>query len=110
MGELLHEKCPAFGCSYGGTDAQLADHKEKMDAHHLHERQISSDPKPFCIGCIKVPEELYECVTLAEEEGVTPDEIAKQDGTYNHRNGHFMCNKCYIAAGSPSGPKGWKAP
>jgi hypothetical protein len=30
-------------------------------------------------------------------------EYARQDGTYNPVNGHFLCDSCYIASGMPLG-------
>jgi len=59
----------------------------------------------ICTGCNKKPDEIEEYVELAEEENVTPDEYVKhEEGTYNNRNGHFLCTSCYIKAGMPSLP------
>ena len=111
MSETIATKCPEVGCTFGGTDAELALHKFRMGVHDLHARQISNDPKPFCIGCIRVPDEIYEYQSSANEMGVSPDAYVKQEeGTYNPKNGHFLCTKCYIGAGSPTSPEGWKAP
>jgi hypothetical protein len=68
-------------------------------------------PDPVCIGCSKHPNELEEYVLIAKEEGMTPDDYVRdQEGTYNPENGHFLCTPCYINAGMPSSPRGWKAP
>lgn len=61
-----------------------------------------------CSGCGKTANELW--AEEAELEGMTPDEYAESDGTFNPENGHFLCDACYIAAGAPSSPTGWKAP
>lgn len=62
----------------------------------------------ICIGCGGGPE-LY--AQFAEEAGVTAEEyVRNEEGTYNPTNGHFLCDPCYVAAGMPSAPGGWKAP
>lgn len=44
----------------------------------------------------------------------TPEQRNKyvkyNEGTYNPVNGHFLCDMCYIKAGCPSSPNGWKCP
>jgi hypothetical protein len=68
-------------------------------------------PRPLCTGCGRHPDQIGEYLERAGYEGVTPDAIVEQDeGTYNPANGHFLCTACYIAAGSPSSPRGWRAP
>ncbi len=65
----------------------------------------------ICIGCGKVPHELEECVELAAEEGISAFEyVQREEGTYNRRNGHFLCTPCYVDAGMPESPHGWVAP
>ena len=67
--------------------------------------------EPLCTGCKKRPAEIQEYVDIAREEGMTPNEFVRQEeGTYNPRNGHFLCTSCYIAAGQPSTSRGWQAP
>lgn len=66
---------------------------------------------PTCTGCGQSPDQISEYIDAAHDEGVTPDDYVRTDeGTYNPTNGHFLCTDCYIAAGMPSAPKGWKAP
>lgn len=36
--------------------------------------------------------------------------VIENEGTYNSFNGHFLCNMCYIDAGMPTAPMGWKCP
>lgn len=61
-----------------------------------------------CTGCGKTPDQLWRAE--AELEGMTPDEYAMEDGTFNETNGHFLCDSCYIKAGMPVSEHGWKAP
>jgi hypothetical protein len=80
-----------------------------MTEHDKHclEQQV----QPICIGCNKQPEELEEYIEAAEDHEISPTEYVKQEeGTYNSLNGHFLCTDCYIKAGMPSSPTGWKAP
>ena len=68
---------------------------------------------PICIGCGKYPFELAEYVEAAREYGrpITPDNyVRREEGTYNPANEHFLCTPCYINAGQPSSPTGWRAP
>lgn len=87
---------------------------------------------PICQGCKKSPEELEEYVEQASAEnesleGMHADEMEEmglipffrytptsfvqmEEGTYNPENGHFLCTDCYIAAGMPTAPQGWKCP
>jgi hypothetical protein len=72
---------------------------------------VNEPIKPLCIGCNKRPDEIEECVEIAKEEGMTPDDFVRnEEGTYNGANGHFLCTDCYIRAGMPSSPYGWFAP
>lgn len=36
--------------------------------------------------------------------------VRAEEGTYNPTNGHFLCDRCYIEAGMPSAPGGWRCP
>lgn len=84
---------------------------------------------PRCQGCGKEPHELPEylelaCSTEAEydelmDPTITSDDerrrramnaVLMEEGTLNPENGHFLCNMCYINAGMPSSPSGWKCP
>jgi hypothetical protein len=69
-------------------------------------------PSLLCVGCNKKPEEIQEMIDMAEaEEYDTPsDFVWENEGTLNTQNGHFLCTDCYIKAGMPSSPTGWKAP
>lgn len=66
------------------------------------------DPK-----CGKTPNELYSQDMIDEffgDNNHTPDDYAREDGTFNPSNGHFLCDQCYIEAGMPSSPTGWTCP
>lgn len=73
---------------------------------------ISESPIiPVCIGCGKEPHELEEYVEAATECDDSPARyVMTEEGTYNPKNGHFLCTPCYIKAGMPSNPRGWMAP
>jgi len=64
-----------------------------------------------CQGCGKRPHELFAYIAPAVVEGMTPAEWGyREEGTYNRRNGHFLCDGCYIQAGMPTSPHGWTCP
>jgi hypothetical protein len=64
------------------------------------------DPK-----CGRRPTQIREYVELAAEEGMDVDDFVwTNEGTLNPANGHFLCTACYINAGQPSAPGGWKCP
>ena len=66
---------------------------------------------PLCIGCNKHPSQLDEYTEIAAIENMEVDDyVRKEEGTYNHVNGHFLCTDCYCKAGMPSSPNGWVAP
>ncbi len=67
---------------------------------------------PVCIGCNKHPSQLSEYgPEMTGEDHLTPVQyVQRNEGTYNYANGHFLCTPCYIKAGSPTSPGGWKAP
>lgn len=68
---------------------------------------------PICQGCNKPASELEEYIEAAREYETTPDKyVAKEEGTYNRENGHFLCTDCYIKAGMPAykAPNQWICP
>lgn len=77
----------------------------------LHEIAMKvNDPKtPVCVGCGKIPGEIEEYKFNPEQ--MDPSEfVIEEEGTYNPHNGHFLCTECYVMAGCPSSPTGWRAP
>ena len=72
---------------------------------------MTKPPQPICTGCNRMPDEIYEYSKEATQSSLSPDEyVRREEGTYNQYNGHFLCTMCYIKAGAPSSPWGWKAP
>lgn len=74
--------------------------------------QPTTLPNPRCNGCKREPAEIAEYCDPEVIEGF-PDPasyVRSEEGTYNPKNGHFLCTECYIRAGQPSSPAGWKAP
>lgn len=68
-------------------------------------------PEPVCIGCRRRPEEIGEYVEAAKADDMTPaDYVWAEEGTLNPANGHFLCTSCYVLAGMPVAPGGWRAP
>lgn len=66
-----------------------------------------------CTGCQKTPDQLpeYSREMIDYPESWTPaDYVRREEGTFNQRNGHFLCTACYVRAGMPSSPRGWVAP
>lgn len=68
-------------------------------------------PDPVCLGCSRHPDEIAEYSPAMTGVDLSPAEYVRQEeGTYNRRNGHFLCTADYIKAGQPSSPSGWVAP
>lgn len=68
-------------------------------------------PNPVDPMCGRTPGEIFAYIDLAKDEGITPEAyVVREEGTYNPRNGHFLCDKCYIEAGMPTAPYGWICP
>lgn len=80
-------------------------------------------PKPFCTSCKRHPADIpgYTAEATNYYDALPPisvvlgaetieDAYAREDGTYNPENGHFLCNECYVKAGMPTSPQGWVAP
>lgn len=89
--------------------------------------------EPICVGCNTKGEEIeeyqqhaindkYDIESIeeynkkkeelgdAEVKRMAVEYIKREEGTYNPENGHFLCTPCYVKAGCPSSPRGWKAP
>lgn len=68
-------------------------------------------PDPVCLGCSRHPDEIAEYSPAMTETTLSPAEyVRREEGTYNRRNGHFLCTACYVSHGMPSSPGGWVAP
>lgn len=71
----------------------------------------TSDTRPdlLCIGCGLTPEEIGYG-GFKEEDQTDSDYVWQEEGTLNRKNGHFLCDGCYIKADMPVAPGGWVAP
>jgi hypothetical protein len=95
------------------------DMDEARKRHAICLAQGDNPQDPICIGCARRPTEILsyiECAAGSEEAlaTVTPEEIRlyviHEEGTYNPKNGHFLCDECYIRNGMPSREGGWVCP
>jgi len=68
--------------------------------------------EPRCQGCNMRPFELicYISMTHSRDPEVNDRYVRSEEGTYNPVNGHFLCDACYIKAGMPTAPGGWRCP
>lgn len=69
---------------------------------------MSADDTPTCFYCGKYANELPSVLAAAQANDMTAAELARDDGTYNRNLNQFACDACYIEAGMPSSPSGWK--
>ena len=76
-------------------------------------------PAPYDPSCGRFARDMAELDVFIVEDAedaarVTPDQreqyVRQEEGTYNPENGHFLCDMCYIKAGMPSSPYGWRCP
>lgn len=76
----------------------------QMNGKYQHKLNLSSVavPEPLCIGCQRVASAIPEMCEHAEAEQLSTTALARQFGSYNDRNGHFACMKCYANMGAPS--------
>jgi hypothetical protein len=91
--------------------------------------EVVEFPKPFDPSCYRNATDIPEYALQLKDEMVwadkgdewarmSPEEknemitnfVINEEGTYNRENGHFLCTECYIKAGMPSSPVGWKCP
>ena len=61
---------------------------------------------------MKHPDQIEEYIVAADADETPDGYVREEEGTYNRRNGHFLCTDCYIKAGMPSKPwpDRWVAP
>lgn len=79
-------------------------------------------PPLLCVGCNLTPGQLdYRTYRMDPDGDVRnadgsiayvddDDYVWQEEGTLNPMSGHFLCDDCYIKAGMPTGPGGWKVP
>lgn len=67
---------------------------------------------PHCTGCDRDAGDIPDLVEMAKINDYPSAAafVRGEEGTYNPINGHFLCDTCYIRAGVPSSPNGWRAP
>lgn len=113
MTELTDEQLRPAAEFYGITI------EEARTRHQILLAQGDNPQDPICIGCARRPTEILNYIECAagSEEGmvmVTPEAIRlyviEEEGTYNPRNGHFLCDEDYIRNGMPSSDRGWVCP
>jgi hypothetical protein len=85
--------------------------------HQLCLNQGDDPNDPICIGCARRPTEMISYIDAVMGESgppASPEQIRLyviyNEGTYNSRNGHFLCDECYIRNGMPSSDRGWICP
>lgn len=65
---------------------------------------MNERPKLMCKVCGKTPSDLREYVSMAKEEGTTPEDFCwNNEGTLNRTTGKFYCTECYVNVGQPLG-------
>lgn len=70
-----------------------------------------TDPPPFDPRCGRFAADMPELDDPRHGTGYTRAEYVRaEEGTFNPANGHFLCDRCYIDAGMPTGPNGWRCP
>ena len=80
--------------------------------------QADNPGDPICIGCARRPFEIQAYIDATQEDPDNPvpttDDVRwyviSSEGTYNSKNGHYLCDECYILNGQPSSDRGWVAP
>lgn len=85
--------------------------------------EMEGDPtQPYCPMCGRYAADMDELdgfIFESEEDmdvrgPATPAMrnfyVRQEEGTYNPANGHFLDDLCYIKAGMPSSPSGWRCP
>ena len=66
--------------------------------------------EPWDPGCGRYASQMTGLGYFTEEGQSNADYIRKEEGTYNPETRHFLCDDCYIKAGMPTSPSGWKCP
>lgn len=76
----------------------------------------AAPPEPYCPSCrtlagdMPALDEYCHDVLGRNKREKRANYVRAEEGTYNPVNGHFLCDDCYIKAGMPSNPSGWKCP
>jgi hypothetical protein len=109
VGSIDHAlSCPKFKRA---ADHYGIDMEEASRRYHLIVAQGDNPEDPICVGCAKRPHEIESYRMDPKDDDTTMRLYCiYEEGTYNERNGHFLCDFCYIANGMPSSPNGWVCP
>jgi hypothetical protein len=73
---------------------------------------VSYNPElePYDPMCERTASELEYLDSFLEEGQTRAEYVLRNEGTLNRVNLHFLCDECYIKAGMPTSPTGWKCP
>lgn len=89
----------------------MADFDPDLDPSLFKHPSKDNRPQAFDPSCGRVPADIPSVRVFAAEQELTPEDwVWAEEGTLNPSNGHFLCDDCYIRAGMPSSPSGWKCP
>ena len=90
---------------------------EAKERQHRCAEQGNNPKDPICVGCARRPPEIpaYRWAAMEHEDDIVTDAdvtvyVIREDGTFNRKNGHFLCDECYIRNGQPSSERGWVCP
>lgn len=90
--------------------SKLATNASPMQFHPEPTDPSKIKDEPYDPGCGRYASDI-EFLSMYTEEGQTTAEYVRaEDGTYNPETNHFLCDDCYMRAGMPSSPNGWKCP
>lgn len=59
--------------------------------------------EPYDPVCERYAHEMEYLDFFKEDDETRADYVRHEEGTYNARNGHFLCDDCYIKKGQPLG-------
>ncbi len=92
-------------------NASLQEEIVQLELRLIEAQMITESNSPVCQGCGRSPAEISEYVEAGYECGMSPKVyVWKEERTLNKENGHFLCTTCYVKAGMPTTPGGWKCP
>jgi hypothetical protein len=77
---------------------------------------VTASIEPYDPSCQRYAKDMEHLDYYRENAGYVGEELTRaqyiiqEEGTYNSKNGHFLCDACYIKAGMPTAPWGWVCP
>ncbi len=66
--------------------------------------------EPYDPKCGQYASQMEHLDVYKADDQSRADYVRQEEGTYNPSNEHFLCDPCYIDAGMPTSPGGWKCP